>query len=224
MGLEAGSTIASLVSSNPTSGDSVSRGDDHLRLIKSVLKATFPGAGGQGFTVPITATEAELNLLHGKTAGNFFAAGTKLLFGQASAPTGWVQDVTDSANNRMLRVVSAANGGNIGGSHSPILMDVVPGHTHTFAASTGDQSANHTHTDSGHTHTKDTYGPQYAGAATGVVGLYPNTSGTSTGVGHANLGTESANHHHDVSGNTNVGSSNTNWTPRYLNLILCTKS
>jgi len=32
-----------------------------------------------------------------------------------------------------------------------------------------------------HTHTKDSYGPEYSGAFTGVKGLYPNTSGTNTG-------------------------------------------
>jgi hypothetical protein len=41
-----------------------------------------------------------------------------------------------------------------------------------------------------HTHTKDSYGPQYAGAASGVVGVTANTAGTvtgSTGTGTANL-------------------------------------
>lgn len=64
MGLEAGTTISSFISSNPTSADPVNQGDDHLRLIKSVLKAQFPGAAALGYNVPITATEAELNSLH----------------------------------------------------------------------------------------------------------------------------------------------------------------
>ena len=34
MGLETGTYIDSLNSSNPTAGDAVSEGDDHLRLIK----------------------------------------------------------------------------------------------------------------------------------------------------------------------------------------------
>ena len=41
MGLETGTYIDSLNSSNPTAGDAVSEGDDHLRLIKSTVKATF---------------------------------------------------------------------------------------------------------------------------------------------------------------------------------------
>ena len=64
MGLEAGSTISSLIASNPTSSDPVSQGDNHLQLIKSVLKAQFPGVGGLGYATAITATEAELNSLH----------------------------------------------------------------------------------------------------------------------------------------------------------------
>lgn len=44
MGLETGTYISDLVTTNPISGDSKSVGDDHLRLIKSVLKTTFPNA------------------------------------------------------------------------------------------------------------------------------------------------------------------------------------
>lgn len=64
MGLETGSTISSFITSNPTSSDPVNQGDDHLRLIKSVLKAQFPGSTSTGFNTAITATEAELNSLH----------------------------------------------------------------------------------------------------------------------------------------------------------------
>jgi hypothetical protein len=44
MGLESTTYIDGLVSTNPVSGDNVSQGDDHLRLLKAVLKATFPNA------------------------------------------------------------------------------------------------------------------------------------------------------------------------------------
>ena len=63
MGLETGTYIDSLNSSNPTAGDAVSEGDDHLRLIKSTVKATFPNLSGA-----VTSTQAELNLLDGVTA------------------------------------------------------------------------------------------------------------------------------------------------------------
>jgi len=42
MGLEVGTSIKDLLSDHPASTDQVSQGDDHIRLIKKVLKETFP--------------------------------------------------------------------------------------------------------------------------------------------------------------------------------------
>src|SRR5262245_7878303 len=44
MGLEAGTWVSDLDVNNPVAGDPRNQGDDHLRLIKSVLKNTFPNA------------------------------------------------------------------------------------------------------------------------------------------------------------------------------------
>ena len=44
MGLETGTYISDLVASNPAGTDGQSQGDDHLRLLKSVLQACFPNA------------------------------------------------------------------------------------------------------------------------------------------------------------------------------------
>lgn len=46
MPLETGTYIDDLDAANPTAGDAVAGGDDHLRLIKAVLKATFPNFSG----------------------------------------------------------------------------------------------------------------------------------------------------------------------------------
>jgi len=49
MGLEANTSstyINGLVGTNPTTADPLSEGDNHLRLIKDVLKRTFPGVTG----------------------------------------------------------------------------------------------------------------------------------------------------------------------------------
>lgn len=43
MGLEAASFINDLNTANPAGGDGKSQGDDHLRLVKTVLKASLPG-------------------------------------------------------------------------------------------------------------------------------------------------------------------------------------
>jgi len=44
MALESATYISGLVASNPAGSDSISLGDDHIRLIKSVLKSTLPNA------------------------------------------------------------------------------------------------------------------------------------------------------------------------------------
>lgn len=44
MGLETGTFIDDLVDTNPPSNDLASQGDDHIRLLKTVLKNTFPNA------------------------------------------------------------------------------------------------------------------------------------------------------------------------------------
>jgi len=65
MGLEEGNLISQLVQSDPTGVDDFNQGDDHLRLIKRVLKNTFPGKDSQGFAKQITSSEDELNYLVG---------------------------------------------------------------------------------------------------------------------------------------------------------------
>jgi hypothetical protein len=215
MGLETGSTISSFITSNPTSSDPVNQGDDHLRLIKSVLKAQFPGAAGNGFATAITATEAELNALHGLT-NFYFASGTRMPFAQAAAPTGWTQDITDNATNRMLRVVNTAGNG-VGGSSSPILNNVVSSHTHTF---TGNAMGAHSHSDAGHQHTqlwKASTGGTTAGGDPNSVG---NTS-VATGVGYANIQGASAG---TPSGSISANGSASDWTPRYIDMIICQKT
>lgn len=63
MALESTTYIDGLVATNPTGTDSRSQCDDHLRLIKSAIKATLPSLSGA-----VTSTHTELNLLDGVTA------------------------------------------------------------------------------------------------------------------------------------------------------------
>lgn len=63
MALETATYISSLVSTNPVAGDAMSAADDHLRLIKSTLLATFPSITGA-----VTPTHTELNLCVGGTS------------------------------------------------------------------------------------------------------------------------------------------------------------
>jgi hypothetical protein len=219
MGLETGSTIASFITSNPTSSDPVNQGDDHLRLIKSVLQAQFPGVGGLGYATAITTTEYELNALHGLT-NYYFPSGTRMPFAQAAAPTGWTQDTSDNANNRMLRVVSSAGNG-VGGTDSPIVNSTtMVAHTHTFS---GSALANHTHTDAGHSHTYYQY--PGSGALTGWStpggAAQPtfNPSGV-TSTGNASISSVSAG----TPSGTNSTTTGVSWTPRYIDMIICSKN
>ena len=56
MALENGTYVNSLVPANPASTDGLAQADDHIRLIKSTIKNTFPNLTG-----PVTATQADLN-------------------------------------------------------------------------------------------------------------------------------------------------------------------
>lgn len=62
MPLESAPYINSLNASNPTGADTKAEGDDHIRLIKSAVKATFPNLTGA-----VTADQSELNILDGAT-------------------------------------------------------------------------------------------------------------------------------------------------------------
>lgn len=61
-GLEAGTYISDLVATNPLGSDLASTIDDHIRLVKSTIKTTFPNINGA-----ISSTDEELSLLAGKT-------------------------------------------------------------------------------------------------------------------------------------------------------------
>lgn len=82
MALETASFISGLNASNPAGPDRLMQGDDHIRLIKAVLKATFPNLTG-----PMTQTQATLN---GLSALVVPTGAICLWFGLAAAvPAGW---------------------------------------------------------------------------------------------------------------------------------------
>jgi len=61
MGLETGTYVNDLNTANPTSTDPKSQGDDHLRLIKAVLKNTFAGFPGLVVATGVEAQGATVN-------------------------------------------------------------------------------------------------------------------------------------------------------------------
>lgn len=56
MALESSTYINGLVATNPTSSDNISDGDNHIRLLKSTIKATFPNVTGA-----VTPTHTQIN-------------------------------------------------------------------------------------------------------------------------------------------------------------------
>jgi len=133
----------------PEATDVYTQGDDHIRSIKNVLATQFPGIAGQGFEIPITTTEEEINFLSGLTSNlvdQYVAIelafadvqdsvpapyGTVCLFNQAAAPTGWEQITT--YDDYMVRIVNTA-GGAAGGTDSPFSFNW--DHTHTTSSFT----------------------------------------------------------------------------------------
>ena len=173
-------------------------------------QAPTPGAGDNSTNIATTAFISAA--LYG-TSG-ILPSGTRLLFANPSAPPGWTQDTSTYANNRMIRVVSVAagttgsggTGGNAyGGTMDPTINNVVPSHTH--GVTTGTESAAHSHA--------YTYASNFLPQSGSATACWYGTQSVQTG-------TESANHTH--SGTTDNGSSQTNYTPQWLSLILCTKN
>ena len=217
-----------------------------------------------------TQNANNVNITGGTISGVTFSgtwtsmpAGTVVVFAQAAAPTGWTQITSDSANNRMLRVVNTAGAGT-GGSNSPILNDVVPSHTHDVFGSTGYQSNDHSHyvggptgsmnTNWGHTHSVNDPGhyhdipnlyyetPNQGNSTWSPVGnntrsnnLYTTASKTTgislnyTDINHVHgvgiqSGGVSANHSHAIAIASNANAGAANWTPRYIDTIICSKN
>ena len=97
MGLETASYISQLVDTNPVVGDPVGEGDDHLRLIKTVLQTQFPNLTAAAVTSNVT----ELNLLDGVSVLVSLSADQSWSGSQRGTPSA-VTDGTldlDTANN-----------------------------------------------------------------------------------------------------------------------------
>lgn len=122
-------------------------------------------------------------MLQGGTGG--FESGTRLLFQQTTAPTGWTKDT--SHNDKALRIVSGTVG--TGGSvaftsafasqnvgSTALTIAQMPSHNHTVGGTTSAQSQNHTHAFSG-------VGTTGASGAHTISGLPNNPIGQQGGPG-----------------------------------------
>jgi len=121
MALESGTYINSLVATNPVATDGLAQADDHMRLIKATVLASFPNITGA-----MTATHTVLNGIDARVTAleTAFATGTKMLFQQTTAPTGWTKDT--SSNDKALRVVSGTVGSGGSAGFSSAFSSITP--------------------------------------------------------------------------------------------------
>ena len=111
MAKETASYISQLVATNPVASDSVSVGDDHIRMVKDVLKTQFSGLTG---TTAISASEAEMNYLDIATLGT--SADSKVLT-QASGVVTIAGDVVVSGTTPKVTI------GDAGAEDTTLLFD-----------------------------------------------------------------------------------------------------
>lgn len=83
MTVETATYINQLDASYPAAGDAKSEGDNHLRLIKSTIKATLPNVSGA-----VTPTHTELNYVDGVTSAIQTQIDAKLATANLAASTG----------------------------------------------------------------------------------------------------------------------------------------
>lgn len=165
-----------------------SAGDDEIRTIKSAIANTFPNIAGV-----VTATQDEIN------GAVFWGSGTKMVFYQAAAPTGWTQDVSAGLNDSALRLVSGATGGSTAGTNS-VFTGVANTDSHAL---TVPQMASHGHTYSGQ--------HSFSLVTTSGVGVASQLWISSTNASTGSAGSGSG-HVHSIS-----------FAPKYLDVIICSK-
>lgn len=164
-------------------------------------------------TYDISATR-----LNGKLAAFYddIPNGTRSIFYQSSAPTGYTQ--VTSVNDRVLRVVSGSGGGSGGSwtitgltSEEHILtVDEMPAHSHTgstgndshsHSGTTGSDSHSHSISGGSHSHSfdfRDSAGGNSSTAFLSVEGSNPLTTGSDVGPSTATSSVRSSGHGHSV--------------------------
>jgi microcystin-dependent protein len=180
MALETATYINGLVPANPLGSDAIAFADDHIRLIKSTIKATFPNITG-----PVTLNQAQIN--------SAMPMGGIIMWNGATIPAGWAlcngQTVarTDGGGNittpdlRDRFIVAAGNGygpNDVGGLAVYSLTTAqMPVHSHTATIAGG---GDHIHGGSttavgDHTHNLQNLGSVQAGGDNGGASVSVST-------------------------------------------------
>lgn len=131
MSLESATHLDDLVVTNPAAGDLVSQGDDHLRLIKNVLKTSLPGTTAPRYLEQARADLASSSTpaLWATTSNYINITGTTPITGFASGTTGQQRLVrfdgvlTLTYHATTLKLPTGANIVTAAGDHALIQCD-----------------------------------------------------------------------------------------------------
>lgn len=187
MALEAATFINGLVPTNPLGADAIAFADDHLRLIKSTIKNTFPNITG---AVSLNQDQINQSMPIGGIIAWFGAsipAGWALCNGQTVARSdGGGNITTPNLFDRTLVGAGNTYGNNTVGGNAFIALNSSQMPVHNHAASTDVQGAHghiasgNTSADGDHSHSLPNNGSVQAGADNGGA-MTPVSTGYSSG-------------------------------------------
>lgn len=238
MPLETATYIDDLVVTNPAASDGMNGADDHMRMIKSVVKNTFPN-----FTsAALNSTQAQIDGAVASIAailanvGALCPPGAIMDFGMATVPAGWLNCDGQAISRTTYAALFTAVGTTWGAGDGSTTFNVPPAgarfrrhrdnaalastvgtlqspanlaHTHAVVGVTGNENQAHNHGFGG---TTGTDYPDHTHATTIPVNSGPVTGGGAfslfANAAASNTGGASTRHQHDFSGTT--GSENQN--------------
>lgn len=209
----------SIVSVNITSGLV-----QYVGGVGNIISDTAYGSGWNGVTTVAPSKNAVYDKIESLSFAEF-PSGTKMLFYQDTAPTGWT--IQNTLNDKVVYITKGSSaGGQTGGAEHSTGTWTQPGHTHT--------GPSHTHTGPSHTHVLPI--GYYSTSTTGWV------TGATSGTGTANyacgtfggVGSQTINLFVSYSGGTGAtsaaGDGNTSsiatantWRPAAYCVIICAK-
>jgi microcystin-dependent protein len=228
MPLESAQYISGLDAGNPSSTDSLAQADDHIRLIKSVLKTTFPNING-----PVSTTDEQLS--------SPIPVGLIAMWSGVSVPSGWALcnglNGTPNLSDRFIVAAGSTYPQNTTGGS--LTSSAGGGHTHTEASAGGhnhtgvtggtalttSQMPSHTHTWSGTSTSEDnnyTAGSNWLreGSTVNNAAFTVTTTATGEGATHNHTIDTDGAHSHTIN---SVGDHTHTTTPPYYALAFIMK-
>lgn len=217
MPLETAAYIDGLNPANPTSTDPAAQGDDHIRLLKTALKATFPNITG-----PVTKTQDQMNfpvpigvitLWYGSTAS--IPAGWALCDGSTVERTDGTGSITTpNLTGRFVRGAGTGSGNSVGTSGGASSSETSEAGSHSHGGATG-SGGSHSHslsisTAPAHSHT----------GQTSIGGSHNHGINIGSGGNHAHGAETGSGGNHNHGGNTSDHVLTVNQIPAHYHLTM----